>query len=47
MTTFMNLWMSWAYYFNALPYGDHIAAILLVGLVIFILKRMKRMMRYV
>lgn len=47
MSTFMNLWMAWAYYFNGVPFGEYVAAFILVGVVIFLFKRMKAVMRYV
>ena len=47
MNTLMNLWMAWAYYFNDLPFGDYVAAFIMVTIVIFVFKRMKAAMRYV
>lgn len=40
-TVFIEIWLSWAYYFSALPYSDYVAAFVLVGLVIFAAKKLK------
>jgi len=47
MSTLMDLWLSWAYYFKALPFGDYVAAFVLVVGVIFVLNRLKAAMWYV
>ena len=47
MSTFMNLWLGWVYPFKALPYSDYIAAFVLVGLIVALIKTIKSFMRYV
>ena len=47
MSIFLELWMSWVYIFKGLPYPDHVAAIVFVGLVVFAVKKINAMLKCV
>lgn len=47
MSFFIELWMSWVHIFKGVPYPEYVAAIVFVGLVIFAVKKIKGMSRYV